>query len=131
MLIPALALVLTGCDAMTEQDESENDYVAVCTDKDGNRVEDNQCNGASEQHDRDDHDGGGGFLWFYMATSGGHTAPPVGQRVTSSTGSYRTPAPVSGRTPVVARGGSVPAAGGAITRGGFGASGAKSGGGGS
>lgn len=125
-LIPALALVLTGCDGLNEPAEPEQDYVAVCTDHTGQRVDDDKCQGAPDQHDRDDHSGG--FLWFYMATTGGHTAPPVGHRITTSSGTYRTPAARTGDRPVVVgRGGSVPTGGGAIARGGFGGA-AKSGG---
>lgn len=97
-LIPALALVLTGCDGMSAADA---DYVAVCTDTGTN-----------------------------MPTAGGYTAPPVGQKV--SVGQYTTPrVSTGGKAPVVARAGAVPAGGGAVIRGGFGAGAAKSGGSGS
>ena len=131
-LVPALALVLGGCDAVTwdyDEDgdrlEPEYDYVSICTDRNGNRVDDGRCPVG-------DSDNGSGFVWFYMPTSGGVTAPPVGHRIDRSTGVYRPPTTLpGGKVPSVARGGSVPAGGGVVQRGGFGVSGGKSGGSGS
>lgn len=137
VLVPALAVALTGCgidwNAQYDEDgnriEPEPDYVTICQDASGNRVEDDRC----PTGPTDDGPDSLGFVWFYMATTGGVNAPPVGHRVDPRSGSYRTPAtPPGGKAPVVARGGGkVPSSGGVVQRGGLGVSGAKAGGGGS
>lgn len=130
ILVPAIgAFYFTSACGLDLLDETpqEYDYVAMCTDsRTGNRVEDDQCGTAPQEFS------GGtepSFLWFYVPTSGGYTAPPVGQRIAGTAGSYTTPKAGKGGAPAIQRGGA-PRSGGAITRGGFGSSG-KAGSGGS
>ncbi|MGO1049809.1 hypothetical protein [Crossiella sp. CA198] len=114
-LVSVLAAVLSGCTTETAADEY--DHVAVCVDpRTGDRVDDGRCG--------DDDGGSGGMAWFWISTSTSHAAPGVGQRVNVSHGSYTRPP----QTSRVQRGG-VPAAGGTVTRGGFGVSGTAGGGG--
>lgn len=132
VLIPALAALLAGCGDMFADDSAgDADYAAVCTDpRTEMRVDDAQCAGAPEQYAGSNGlDSGSSFVWFYMPTGGGYSAPPVGQRVTAGSGQYTTPtAPGGGKAPVVARSGAVPSGGGAVQRGGLGVGGAKAGG---
>lgn len=136
------ALILSGCDL--PMDGTDADYVAVCTDKAGNRVDDSNCAHAPDTYDNDGFDAGDAFLWYYLGTMSGNAyAPGIGQRVTG--GVYRTPVSVrnttinigSGNTKTgsgstskqtVQRGG-VSSTGGSITRGGFGVSSGSSSGG--
>lgn len=129
------ALIASGCDATG--DGTSTDYVAVCTDKAGNRVDDSKCQRAPDTYDNDGFDAGDAFLWYYLGTANASAyAPGIGQRVTG--GVYRTPVTVrnttinigSGNTKTssgstskqtVQRGG-VASSGASITRGGLGVS---------
>jgi hypothetical protein len=117
--VPALALVLAGCDAWpVDQPADEYDYVSVCEDRAGNRVEDDRCPADGLDHPQSS------FVWFYMPTAGGVQAPPIGHRIDRSIGTYRPPSALpGGKVPSVARGGSVNPSGGSVQRGGFGVSG--------
>jgi hypothetical protein len=122
LLVPAVAaaLLAAACDV----DDDGADYAAVCTDRNGVRVDDSKCAHAPDAYTGDGFDATDAFLWYYIGTSAGHTAPPIGSRAMA--GTYRTPVSVqfSGGTRVatVQRGG-VSTTGGSISRGGFGVSG--------
>lgn len=122
ILVPALAMLLTACGDGFGDQSDDPEYVAVCTDPRTNtRVDDSQCDHAPQDYTGTSGlDTSSSFMWWYLPTTGGYTAPPVGQRVTA--GTYTAPRAASGgRAPVVARSGAVPAGGGAVVRGGFGA----------
>jgi uncharacterized membrane protein YgcG len=130
-LVPAVAALLlaAGCDAADGDDGP--DYVAVCTDRSGARVDDAKCAHAPETYQGTVFDAADTVLWCYLPTTSGYTAPPVGSRV--SGGTYRTPITVradgsSDRVAVLQRGGVAPS-GGSISRGGFGVSKGSAGGG--
>ncbi|HEY3691138.1 MAG TPA: hypothetical protein VGL46_12670 [Pseudonocardiaceae bacterium] len=130
ILVPAIgALYLSSACGPEPQDDApaQYDYVAVCSDpRTGNRVDDNQCRTAPQ-----DFSGGAdsSLHWFYMPTNSGYVAPPIGQRIPRTAGSYTTPKASKSGTPAIQRGGA-PRSGGAVTRGGFGSS-SKAGSGGS
>jgi hypothetical protein len=122
VLLPLVATLIlgAGCDA----DDDGADYVAVCTDHQGVRVDDAKCDHAPAAYTHDAADTADPWLWYYLGTSAGHTAPPIGSRATG--GVYRTPVTVrvngnSPRAATVARGG-VSTSGGSVARGGFGVS---------
>jgi hypothetical protein len=122
VLVPAVAAwylaSACGVDAPAEQPQ-QYDYVAVCTDpRSGDRVDDDKC-GNAPQDFHGEPSPNTSFLWFYMTTSGGHSAPPVGQRI-DGIGSYTTPKPSTASAPPAIQRGGVPSTGGPITRGGFG-----------
>lgn len=132
-LIPALALVLTSCGLPgVTGDDPDADYVAVCTDPATSaRVDDDRCNGAPTNYTGIARtDSASTYMWYYLPTDGGYSAPPVGQRVTRGQYTAPRPAAAGGSVPKVARSGSVPTGGGAVVRGGLGVSagGGKSGG---
>lgn len=110
-LVSALALVISGCTVSP----SEADEIGVCIDpKTETRIDDDKCSDGSEGWESDD-----GSVWFWYSTSSGHTAPPVGQKVTKSHGYTGSP-----KSTYYARGG-VPTSGSTISkstiaRGGFG-----------
>lgn len=110
-LVSALALALSGCTVSP----AEADEIGVCINpKTEERIDDNRCTDGSEGWESED-----GSVWFWYSTSSGHTAPPVGQKVTRSHGYTGTP-----KSSYYARGG-VPKAGSSISkstiaRGGFG-----------
>ena len=117
--VPVLAITLAGCDAFpVDQPDDGYDYVSVCEDRSGTRVEDDRCPSDGADHP------GSSFVWFYVPTAGGVHAPPVGHRIDRSIGTYRPPSALpGGRAPTVARGGGLgPSSGGAVQRGGFGVS---------
>jgi hypothetical protein len=88
------AALLAGCS--TEEEEWAEEPVAVCANKDGQRVEDAQC-GAQAQHSGVGM--GGVFAWYYL--SRGARIPAYGARAqggsfTSAPGtSYRAASAVS------------------------------------
>lgn len=110
-LVSALALVISGCTVAP----AEADEIGVCINpKTEERVDDDQCSDGSEGWESDN-----GSVWFWYATNSGHSAPPIGQRVTSSHGHVGAP-----KSSFYSRGG-VPKAGSTISkstiaRGGFG-----------
>lgn len=110
-LVSALALALAACTVAP----SEADEIGVCIDpKTEERVEDDRCTDGSEGWESSD-----GSVWFWYSTSSGHSAPPVGQKVTKSHGYTGQP-----KSSYYSRGG-VPKAGSTISkstiaRGGFG-----------
>lgn len=114
------AASLTGCAY-----EEEPDYAAICVDPETDeRVDDSECDTDEEYHGS-----GSGFFWFYMATSGSHRIPAVGDRFDPSIGSYRVSSLTgsSGAAVAVQRGG-LPTAGSSsmksyVTSGGFGSRG--------
>jgi hypothetical protein len=128
LLVPAVAaaLLAAACDV----DGDGADYAAVCTDRNGVRVDDSKCADAPDTYTNDSFDATDAFLWYYIGTSTGHTAPPIGSRAVA--GTWRTPVTVpstSGggtRVATVQRGG-VASTGGTINRGGFGISGSSGG----
>lgn len=93
-----LAAALTGCSASAD----EYDYGALCADR------------QTEQRVNDDEDCDDGFsyAWYFVAVGG--VAPAVGERL--SGGSLDPPA-----SDVAVCYGGIPAEGGEVTRGGFGA----------
>jgi hypothetical protein len=120
LLVPtvAAALLAAACDV----DDDGADYAAVCTDRNGVRVDDAKCAHAPTDYGGDMFSPANDFLWYYIGTSAGHTAPPIGSRAVA--GTVRTPVSVqstSGGTRIatVQRGG-VSGTGGSISRGGFG-----------
>ncbi|MCU6454178.1 hypothetical protein LPN01_08820 [Sphingomonas sp. A2-49] len=106
----AAALLASACSEPQRDGWTAQGDTAVCTDRAGNRVADNQCQ-------RQAHAGGGAspFLWYFLARNA--LIPPYGERVGG--GSYaRVPGRSYGRAPAASN---VTRAG-AISRGGFGAS---------
>ncbi|WP_410646201.1 hypothetical protein [Amycolatopsis sp. cmx-4-54] len=126
-LVPALGafyfVAACGLDTPAELG-GDYDYVAICKDpRTGERVDDDQCASSPENFDgAPDGSGATTSLWFYMPAGANHIAPPVGQRIVSTAGSYTAPKSATGVAPSVQRGGA-PREGGPITRGGFGSSG--------
>jgi len=110
-LVSALAIVLAGCSVAP----SEADEIGVCIDpKTEQRIDDDNCSDGSEGWESDN-----GSVWFWYSTNSGHSAPPVGQKVTRSHGYSGAP-----KSSYYSRGG-VPTSGStisksAISRGGFG-----------
>lgn len=110
-LVSAVALVLSGCSTAP----ADADEIGVCIDpKTEQRIDDDKCTDGSEGWESSD-----GSVWFWYATSSGHNAPPIGQKVSKSHGYTGQP-----KAPYFARGG-VPATGSVISkstiaRGGFG-----------
>lgn len=101
------------------------DYAAVCVDPITEiRAADEDCAEAEEEFDGTrteayqyatrNTEAGTVLFWYYFGTQAGRTAPPLGGRV--SGGSYTVPSAGTGRAPVIIRSGSVPVAGGSITR---------------
>jgi hypothetical protein len=114
----AAAVLAAGCGKSRDDADgwvAQTD-TAVCTDRSGNRVADNQCA-------RHTHAGGvSPFLWYFLARNA--VIPPYGERVRG--GSYaRMPGRGYGFAPATTQ---VTRAG-AISRGGFGASARSFGGG--
>lgn len=111
-LVSSLAVVLAGCSVAP----SEADEIGVCINpKTEERIEDDRCSDGSEGWESDD-----GSVWFWYGANSGHSAPPVGQRVSSTHGYVGTP-----KSSSYSRGG-VPKTGSVISkstiaRGGFGA----------
>ncbi|MEV5647820.1 hypothetical protein AB0L57_06175 [Nocardia sp. NPDC052254] len=118
----------TSTAAATTTDSGDSEYAAVCADAvTGARVEDTECDRATETYTGDDNSaagyaaaglaGGvaGAAMWYYFSTRNRVVAPPIGARVGG--GSYTTPTSYSGRTPVVYRAGSVDSRGGRVTSG--------------
>lgn len=111
-LVSAVALALAGCSVAP----SEADEIGVCIDpKTEQRIDDDKCTDGSEGWESSD-----GSVWFWYSTTSGHTAPPIGQKVSKSHGYTGGPKSTS-----YARGG-VPNSGSVISkstidRGGFGA----------
>lgn len=111
----AAALLATGCSEPEEDGWTAQNDTAICTDREGKRVPDDQC---PRQALVDGYHGGGGssaFLWYFLGRNS--VIPPYGERVQG--GSFSRAAGRSyGRAPsstFVTRAG-------AISRGGFGAS---------
>lgn len=110
-LTALLAAGLTGCSSQS----SDPEYAAVCVDANGNRVDDSQC---SEDFTDNDYDtrthvpGSSLALWYFIGR--GMTVPPLGGKVLG--GSYARPA-----TGLIASG--FTKTGGAVSKGGFGATG--------
>jgi hypothetical protein len=101
----ASAILLTGCSR--SDDWNTNRDTAVCTDRQGHRVPDANC-------ERSAHGGGGGgnpFLWYYLGRNS--AIPPYGERpfggsYTRTAGATYFHAPVSTdftRSAVISRGG--------------------------
>lgn len=108
----AAALLASGCDRPQADGWTAQRDTAVCTDRAGNRVADDQCR---RQAHAGGHAGASPFLWYFLARSA--IIPPYGERVAG--GSYnRAPGRSYGFAP---RATNVTRAG-AISRGGFGAS---------
>ena len=111
-LVAAVAAALSACSS------SEPDEIGVCIDpKTEMRLADDQCD--ADGNDR------ASSVWFFYHSSGGYSAPPIGQKVTKSHGNLK---PTSSN---YSRGG-VPASGSVISkstisRGGFGAGAVKGG----
>ena len=107
----AAALLTAGCGKARDDADgwvAQGD-TAVCTDRSGNRVADNQCA-------RQSHAGGvSPFLWYFLARNA--VIPPYGERVRGG-GYARMPGRAYGFAPAATQ---VTRAG-AISRGGFGAS---------
>jgi hypothetical protein len=128
LFVPAVAaaLLATACDV----DGDGADYAAVCTDRNGVRVDDSKCAHAPDTYTNDGFDSTDAFLWYYIGTSTGHTAPPIGGRAVA--GTLRTPVTAQStagggtRVATVQRGG-VSTSGGSISRGGLGISGSSGG----
>lgn len=126
LFVPAVAaaLLAAACDV----DDDGPDYAAICTDHNGVRVDDSKCDHAPTTYTGDSFDATDAFLWYYIGTSAGHTAPPIGSRALA--GTWRTPVTVPStggtRGATVQRGG-VSTTGGSISRGGFGISGSGGG----
>jgi hypothetical protein len=114
--VVAALLVLTGCANGTTSTPEE---AGICVDEATNvRIDDDRC-GDFIEHGHSTHSG---TYVMWMSTSSSHTVPATGSHVPSNIG-HRNTIP-SGK--VVAKG--LPSSGGqmsAISRGGFGISGAK------
>lgn len=105
-LTTLVAASLTGCGG------SEADNQAVCVDTETEvRVDDEEC----DDVDDDYHGSGAGFYWYYFRA--GSSAPPVGGRILTGTGTYDSSS-LSGST----KKGGVSSSGGTIERGGWGGS---------
>lgn len=110
-LVSALAVILAGCSVAP----SEADEIGVCVNpRTEERIEDDRCPDGTDGWESED-----GSVWFWYSTSSGHTAPPIGQKVTKSNGYTGSP-----KTSYYSRGG-VPNTGSTISkstiaRGGFG-----------
>jgi hypothetical protein len=105
-----VAAALSACDDKKTASWGEGDSVRYCTDAQGRRVPDQQCQ---------THSGGGGnaFLWYYLgrlSTQGGGQIPPMGG--VASGGGYRPTAGLS-----------YSSVSEAVARGGFGATGSGAG----
>lgn len=135
-LVPAVgALVLaSACGLEAPADDAaapDYDYVTMCVDPgptasedDDTRVDDDdpRCPDALNADGSSHHDGHGphGFMFVFVHTSSGYTAPPVGSRVGKHGAIVRSfPAGVSASKVGVK---AAPKAGGLVTRGGFGVS---------
>jgi hypothetical protein len=110
-LVSAVAATLSACSVSSDPDEIGVCHHPVTME----RIDDDKCD--PDGNDRN------GAIWFYYSANNGHSAPPVGQKVTKSHGSYK---PTSSN---YQRGG-VPSSGSVISkstisRGGFGAGGVK------
>lgn len=87
LIVPALLMVgLTACGDST-RNVSSDDYVGVCVDKQGNRVDDSKCNSAPASSNGIS--ASEAFVWYYILSSaimpsynshvyGGYYAPPAG-----------------------------------------------------
>lgn len=102
----ASALALVACGQSFNQDDgwTAAENTAVCTDRQGQRVEDRNCSQQSRQAHPNM------FLWYYLMRGG--SVPPYGERVAG--GSYARPAGASFT--------SSSASAATIARGGFGSS---------
>jgi hypothetical protein len=135
-LVPAVgALVLftaaCGLEAADSAPAPEYDYVTMCVDPgptsgedDDVRVDDDdpRCPDALNADGSSHYDSGGGhgFMYVFVNTGSGYTAPPVGSRVGKHAAITRTfPAGASASKVGVK---AVPKAGSVVTRGGFGVS---------
>lgn len=115
----AAALLASGCGKVQDDGWEAPRDTAVCTDHNGNRVTDDQCQRVA--HGGGGHAASSAFLWYFLARNA--VIPPYGERVGG--GSYaRAPGRSYARAPVATR---VTRAG-AISRGGFGASASRFGG---
>ncbi|WP_375394202.1 hypothetical protein [uncultured Sphingomonas sp.] len=105
----AAALLVSGC-GQRDNGWTATDNTAICTDRQGNRVPDAECQR---------HVGGGGmgtaFLWYYLGRNS--VIPYYGQHVGG--GSFR---PAAGAAYARAPAGSAMTRSAAISRGGFGSS---------
>ncbi len=109
----AAALLASACSNSQDDGWTAQGDTAVCTDRAGNRVDDDQCR--RQQAQSGGHVGASPFLWYFLARNA--VIPPYGERVAG--GSYaRAPGRSYGRAPATTQ---VTRAG-AISRGGFGAS---------
>lgn len=93
------------------------EFVAVCSDRSDNRVDDALCASAPADHNESWHIGEL-FLWSYLIAD--HEIPAVGRRIAG--GTYLTPRYHGGRATRITRGG-ISTLGRSITRGGFGITG--------
>lgn len=108
----AAALLASGCDRPQDDGWTAARDTAVCTDRSGNRVPDDQCRRVAATGG---HGGVSPFLWYFLARNA--VIPPYGERVGG--GSY---ARVAGRSYARAPVATNVTRAGAISRGGFGAS---------
>lgn len=113
-----LGLSAAGCD-VGEVTPDTPEYVTMCMDpRTDERVADDKC----PLGDDGEPVPGGTFAMFFVSTSSGYTAPPVGSRIHRPSGTLSKPVGVS-----TIHYGKVPAAGGTISRGGFGVPGGRAG----
>lgn len=103
VMTTAVALALQACAPQAKASDSftAEDDVAVCTDRQGNRVDDDLCDRNNSSS------GGGGFFFMYLG--GGSVVPAYGK-------------PVRGGSKYATPGKSYTSSKSAVSRGGFGSS---------
>lgn len=112
-LVSALAAALSACSTQSDPDE-----IGVCIDpKTELRLADDACD--PDGNDRDS------SVWFFYHSSGGYSAPPIGQKVVKSQGSLKPTSMNYSRGGVPTNGSVISKS--TISRGGFGAGGVKGG----
>lgn len=74
----AAALVVGGTVACSESAHADANYVGVCVDRNGNRVDDSQCRSSADYYP---HSGMADFMWGYLVANA--LMPSYGSRVTN------------------------------------------------
>lgn len=110
----AAALLASGCGGPEEDGWTAQTDTAICTDRDGKRVSDDNC---PRQAAAGGYHGGtsGAFLWYFLGRNS--VIPPLGEQARG--GSFNR---VAGTNYVRAPSNTLTTRAGAISRGGFGSS---------
>jgi hypothetical protein len=82
-----LALTVIAASSLSGCAADEPDYAAICVNpQTQERVDDDDCDDGDHPADYDGD--GGGFFWYYVATSSNGRVPAVGKSYTSTKGTF-------------------------------------------